>query len=190
MASDRLARPAFEYDDRPERVADPVKLAAIKDALDRSGIQAKTAVSVEVSTKPYEFVFDRIVSSPRSEHTPALTIEGERLDQDTDNSSAESTDDSEIVGEIDEDDLYDDLSRIQREPESAEENAEIIDVEPVSLTPDPDDSSLSVNPGLGVGPLGMSGPVGSGLMSLQDANEAVAEMRQREVARQRNLRRR
>ena len=31
-------------------IADPVKLDAIKDALDSSGIQAKTTVSVEVST--------------------------------------------------------------------------------------------------------------------------------------------
>ena len=34
-------------------VADPVKLAAIKDALDRSELAAKNAVSVEVAiTKP------------------------------------------------------------------------------------------------------------------------------------------
>ena len=58
MATDRLARELLNMTTDPN-VADPVKLAAIKDALDRSGIQAKTAVSVEVSTKPYERVFDR-----------------------------------------------------------------------------------------------------------------------------------
>ena len=59
MASDRLARQLLNMTSDPN-VADPVKLAAIKDALDRSGIQAKTAVSVEVSTKPFEIVFDSI----------------------------------------------------------------------------------------------------------------------------------
>ena len=68
MASDRLARELLNMTTDPN--VDPVKLAAIKDALDRSGIHAKTAVSVEVSTKPYELVFDRIVSGPRSEHHP------------------------------------------------------------------------------------------------------------------------
>ncbi len=67
--------------------SEAVRLAAIKDALDRSGIQAKTAVSVEVSTKPFELVFDSIVAGPREqsrsgsapeiETQPALAIEGE-----------------------------------------------------------------------------------------------------------------
>ncbi len=42
-------------------VADPVKLAAIKDALDRSELAAKNAVSVEVAiTKPWKAVFEGI----------------------------------------------------------------------------------------------------------------------------------
>ena len=65
MASDRLARQLLNMTSDPN-VADPVKLAAIKDALDRGGIQAKTAVLVEVSTKPYELVFDSISAGPRS----------------------------------------------------------------------------------------------------------------------------
>ena len=52
MASDRLARQLPNMTTDPN-VADPVKLAAIKDALDRSGLAAKNAVSVEVGiTKP------------------------------------------------------------------------------------------------------------------------------------------
>ena len=47
MASDRLARQLLNMTTDPN-VADPVKLAAIKDTLDRSGLAAKTAVSVEV----------------------------------------------------------------------------------------------------------------------------------------------
>jgi hypothetical protein len=79
-------------------VADPVKLAAIKDALDRSGIQAKTAVSVEVSTKPYELVFDRIGSAPTP---PAPAIEANSLDASTDNQSAETVDSYQFPDEID-----------------------------------------------------------------------------------------
>src|SRR4029077_15388778 len=48
MASDQLARRLLDMTSDPN-VADPVKLAAIRDALDRSGIQAKNAVTVEVS---------------------------------------------------------------------------------------------------------------------------------------------
>ena len=43
-----------------------VKLAAIKDALDRAGVSARTAVSVEVG-RPYEVIFDDIVGGSRAE---------------------------------------------------------------------------------------------------------------------------
>ena len=66
MASDRLARQLLNMTSDPN-VADPVKLAAIKDALDRGGIQSKTAVSVEVGVKPFEMVFDKIGSGPRTD---------------------------------------------------------------------------------------------------------------------------
>ena len=85
MAADRMARQLLGMATDPN-VADPVKLAAIKDALDRGGIQSKTAVSVEVGVKPFEMVFDKIGSGPRTDH-PALAIEAEGLDQDTDNRS-------------------------------------------------------------------------------------------------------
>lgn len=43
-------------------VADSVKLAAIRDALDRAGLAAKNAVEVELGPpKPYEQIFDRIM---------------------------------------------------------------------------------------------------------------------------------
>ena len=63
MASDRLARQLLNVTTDPN-VADRVKLAAIKDALDRSGLAAKNAVSVEVGiTKPWK-PFSR--ESPKS----------------------------------------------------------------------------------------------------------------------------
>lgn len=39
-----------------------------QDALDRGGVQANTAVSVEVSAKPFELVFDRILAGGRRGH--------------------------------------------------------------------------------------------------------------------------
>jgi len=113
MASDRLARQLLNMTTDPN-VADPVKLAAIKDTLDRSGLAGKTAVSVEVGGKPFEMVFDSIMAGPRNAQ-PALAIEGE-------NAPAIESDDDEIVGEFDDDQIEDDLPRIQqqREQESAE----------------------------------------------------------------------
>ena len=199
MASDRLARQLLNMTSDPN-VADPVKLAAIKDALDRSGIQAKTAVSVEVSTKPYELVFDRIGSAPREAQT-ALAIEGESLDQTTDNQISESGND-EIVGEFDDDVIEDDYPS-GFSPES-EFDIDVVDVEIVdadytddgsgTTTPPDPSSSLSVDlSGTNPGPLGVNGPVNSGLMSLSDATEAVADMRARQAAQAahvRDLRRR
>ena len=73
MASDRLARQLLNVTTDPN-VADRVKLAAIKDALDRSGLAAKNAVSVEVGiTKPWEAVFEgisQIIAGPRDPENP------------------------------------------------------------------------------------------------------------------------
>lgn len=45
--------------------SEAVRLAAIRDALDRGGLGAKTAVSVEVGTPAYVEVFDGIYNGPR-----------------------------------------------------------------------------------------------------------------------------
>jgi hypothetical protein len=196
MASDRLARQLLNMTSDPN-VADPVKLAAIKDALDRSGLAAKNAVSVEVGiTKPFERVFDSIIAGPREPTTDALAIESAEIE--------DADADDEIVGEIDADEIEDDLPRIQ--PQRQSESAEIVDVEivdagytdaamttgPGTATPDQDQTDLSVDLGATPypGPLGPTGPAGSGLMRLEDAVQAQAAMRAREAARIRDMRRR
>ena len=95
MASDRLARQLPNMTTDPN-VADPVKLAAIKDALDRSGLAAKNAVSVEVGiTKPWEAVFEgisQIIAGPRDPENPTGPAV-ESID-----AAIESAD--EIIGEV------------------------------------------------------------------------------------------
>ena len=196
MAADRLARQLLNMTTDPN-VADPVKLTAIKDALDRSGLAAKTVVSVEVRVKPFERVFDSIVAEPRDAQ-PALAIEDE--------SAPAIEPNGEILGEFDDpppdDEIEDDPPRIQREREFAD----VIDVEIEAIDPAGYTDAI-MNPGSGTaypdqdqrqpdertappfGPLGLGGPAGSGLMSLADAVEAAAAMRARE-ARIRDMRRR
>jgi hypothetical protein len=52
-----------------DHVSDSVKLAAIRDALDRAGLAARTAVEVEVGPpKPYEVILQRIEAGSRAEY--------------------------------------------------------------------------------------------------------------------------
>jgi len=60
-AADRMACELLKMA-TDSNVADSVKLAAIRDALDRAGLAAKNAVEVELGPpKPYEQIFDRIM---------------------------------------------------------------------------------------------------------------------------------
>jgi hypothetical protein len=166
MAADRMAKELLGIA-TDTNVPEGVRLAAVKDALDRSGIQAKTAVSVEVSTKPYELVFDRIASGPRYETPPALEIEGEVIEDENE---------PEIV----EADI--EINAVEIEAVNDQYTDENHDVDPGPLTPGDFDYSLS-------GQLSGS-PPGRELLSLAEANEQVADLRAREAARTRNMRRR
>lgn len=186
MAADRMAKNLLGL--ATEADTDSVKLAATNSALDRAGLAAKSNMSIELSAKPFERVFEKIVSGPRYPATPPALAASE--------SSGE--DDGAIVGEIDDDPLPEggeDLSPVERESGYTDTDADVIDVEIMSdqsLADSPDDPDY---PGSGAhsftpGPLGPSGPAGSGLMTLSDAVEAAAAMRAREAARVRDMRRR
>ena len=62
-----------------DNVSDAVKLAAIRDALDRAGLSARTAVSVEVGSRPFEQIFDHIASGSRAESRTHRGVPGEDL---------------------------------------------------------------------------------------------------------------
>ena len=46
-------------------IPESVRLSAIKDVLDRGGLGAKQTVDIEVSAKPFERVFTKVISGPR-----------------------------------------------------------------------------------------------------------------------------
>ncbi len=71
-ASDRLARELLSMATDPN-VSESVRLSAIKDALDRGGISAKTAVEVEVGPpKPWEQIMDTIEAGSRTEYRRSM----------------------------------------------------------------------------------------------------------------------
>lgn len=78
-ASDRLARELLKMATDPN-VSESVRLSATKDALDRGGVSAKTAVEVEVGPpKPYEQILDSLAvveSGSRAEFRRSRGITG------------------------------------------------------------------------------------------------------------------
>jgi hypothetical protein len=64
-----------------ENVSDAVKLAAIRDAPDRAGLSARTAVSVEVGSRPFEQIFDDIAGGLRAESRASRDVADDELDE-------------------------------------------------------------------------------------------------------------
>ena len=59
-AADKMPRELLVMATNPN-VSDPVKLAAIRDALDRAGLKPATIVDLELNAKPWESVFEGII---------------------------------------------------------------------------------------------------------------------------------
>ncbi|MDQ1202706.1 hypothetical protein QE449_003324 [Rhodococcus sp. SORGH_AS303] len=85
-AADRMAKELLGIAD-DESTPPAVRLAAIRDALDRTGVSAKTAVEVTVGpAEPWEQVFQGLVGGSRAESRAARGVEdpdaGEIIDAD------------------------------------------------------------------------------------------------------------
>lgn len=106
-AADRMARELLRMA-VDGKVSDSVKLAAIKDALDRSGLGAKT--EVEITAKPYETILetlDGLEAGSRSDHRRSIGVADEppTLTRETvalPPADADAPVDAEIVDEGDE----------------------------------------------------------------------------------------
>lgn len=83
MAADKLARELLGIAMDDDSVPANVKLAAVKDALDRAGLSAKTAVEVEVGpTKPFQEVLETIMIG--GSRAASRASRGEPVDHDAD----------------------------------------------------------------------------------------------------------
>jgi hypothetical protein len=77
-AADRMACALLKMA-TADNVADSVKLAAIRDALDRAGLAAKNAVEVELGPpKPYEVILETIETGSRAEYRRGHLLPGHR----------------------------------------------------------------------------------------------------------------
>ena len=182
-AADRMAKELLKMA-TDDNVADSVKLAALRDVLDRAGLGAKTAVEVEVEFKPWEHIMEAVTleSGSRADYRRSIGIDeplSALADLDPPRNLAADPDapiDAEIVT-----DDNDTLIPNERHQGDVDDSGH-----PMTRDEREHSSAAGTAPGIGAfgGSLGPLGPTSSGLLSLEDAVAAEAEMR-RHVAQQR-----
>lgn len=156
-AADRMARELLKMAS-DDNVSDSVKLAAIRDALDRGGITVKA--EIEVSTPAYESIFEQLSGGSREAHRNSQGIEDDNTPALV--AAKHEPIDAQIVSDLDDDGAVD-VSYYAR-----------------PITPD-DYESGSVFDSGAFGPT--SAPPTDAVMSLADANAEIARLR-RESAQQ------
>ena len=67
MAADSMAREVIGIV-KDKNISEAVRVTAIRDALDRAGVSAKTAIDVEVAVKPWEEIYTKITSGTREDY--------------------------------------------------------------------------------------------------------------------------
>lgn len=83
MAADRMAKELLKIAVSAD-APDNVKLAAIKDALDRAGLSAKTAVEVSVDPKPFEQLLSGMATLTGGSRAASRAERGVTDDEDAD----------------------------------------------------------------------------------------------------------
>ncbi|WP_368681663.1 hypothetical protein [Mycobacterium intracellulare] len=158
-AAEQMAKALLKIATDPN-APDAVKLNAIKDALDRAGIQAKTAVDVSVTAKPYETVlesvFEPMTGGSREAHRsgsppPALADHAHQLP-----AANREPIDAQIVDDLDDDDTID------------------LGYYAQPITPDSYESGSVFDSG----PFGPASALPTdGVMSMEDANAEIRRLR-------------
>jgi len=160
-AADRMARELLKMA-LDDNVSDSVKLTAIRDALDRAGLAAKT--EIEISAKPYEMIFETLEGGKRDEYRKMLGIE----------TAAEATgaDLARYVGM----EVQDDESDLVVE---AEIDYLIPNDDPQSITPADYENGSAFDSELAPSPFAPTAPVtpGTALVPYDEAVHAAAVLR-------------
>jgi hypothetical protein len=185
-AADRMARELLKIA-TDGNVSEAVRVNAIKDALDRAGVSARTAVDVSVTAAPFETILEHIESGSRAEYRRSRGIED---DSDHPPALADSPRELPPVGAdapLDAEIVDEGAELIAAMRASSRVNGQGEPMTPTEAEHAPADSSApGINPLDGKtlgGPLGPTGPAGGGMMTLEDAVAAQAEMRRAAVRR-------